>query len=252
MLASIQYIITLVVLASLGIVLADGECQTHGGPIDNCCCLGYNNNNYNVKGSGVYIIRNFCGVKCSNARVYCDTTSGGGGWTVIQRRRDGDIDFDKRDWVEYEDGFGSLYGEFWLGLRSMHCLTSQGKWELRIDYQLSNGTQSYLHYKQFSVGPAEDQYRLNISGFDSVGLTDPFSSSGSLNGLKFTSRDRDNDLWSSGNCAHNYGGWWHRSSCDGMEVSDDEDNPSFILINNKWHITTSLEFKIRPRDCNES
>ena len=118
-------IITLVVLVSLGIVLVDGECQTNGGPIDNYCCLGYNNNNYNKKSSGVYTIGNFCEVKCSNARVYCDTTSGGGGWTVIQMRRDGRVEYRGRDWVEYEDGFGNFHGEFWLGLRSMHALPYQ-------------------------------------------------------------------------------------------------------------------------------
>ena len=26
-----------------------------------------------------------------------------------------------------------------MGLHSIHCLTSQGDWELRIDYQLKNG-----------------------------------------------------------------------------------------------------------------
>ena len=60
-----------------------GECQTGNVPIESCCCLGYNNN---AKSSGVYTIANFCGVKCSNTRVYCDTASGGGGWLVIQRR----------------------------------------------------------------------------------------------------------------------------------------------------------------------
>ena len=123
-------IITLIVLVSVGIVTVDGECQTNNGRIENCCCLGYNNNNYNVKSSGVYTIANFCGVKCSNTRVYCDTSLGGGGWTVIQSRKDGSVDFKKRDWVEYEDGFGNLHGEFWIGLRSMHCLTSQENWEL--------------------------------------------------------------------------------------------------------------------------
>ena len=123
-------IITLAVLVSVGIVTVDGECQPNNGPIENCCCLGYNSNNYNVKSSGVYTIANFCGVKCSNTKVYCDTSSGGGGWTVIQRRKDGSVDFKKRDWVEYEDGFGDLNGEFWIGLRSMHCLTSQGNCEL--------------------------------------------------------------------------------------------------------------------------
>jgi len=243
-------IITLVVLVSLGIVIVDGECQTNGGPIDNCCCLGYNNN-YNVKSSGVYTISNFCGVKYSSARIYCDTTSGGGGWTVIQRRKVGSIDFKNRDWVEHEDGFGNVHGEFWLGLRSMHCLTSQGKWELRIDYHLSNGTKSYLHYKQFSVGPAEDQYQLSISGFDSVGLTTPFSSSGSVNGLKFSSRDRDNDLHPSYNCAVRHGGWWHRS-CGAMHILVNGHNDGTIIaINNQWHAPTLLEFKIRPQDCNQ-
>ena len=167
-------IITLIVLVSVRIMTVDGECQPNSGPIKNCCCPSHNSNNYNVKSSGVYTIANFCGVKCSNTRVYCDTSSGGAGWTVIQKRKDGSIDFERRDWVEYEDGFGNLSDEFWIGLRSMHCLTSQGNWELRIDYQLKNGTKSYLHYNKFAVGSPEDQYPLNISGFDSIGLTNPF------------------------------------------------------------------------------
>ena len=30
-------------------------------------------------------------------------------------------------------GFGSLIGEFWFGLNALHCFSSQGEWELRID-----------------------------------------------------------------------------------------------------------------------
>ena len=241
-------IITLIVLVSVGIVTVDGECQPNNGPIENCCCLGYNNNNYNVKSSGVYTIANFCGVKCSNTRVYCDTSSGGGGWTVIQRRRDGSVDFENRDWVEYEDGFGNLHGEFWIGLRSMHCLTSEGNWELRIDYQLKNGTKSYLHYNKFAIGSAEDQYLLNISGFDSIGLTDPFSAAGTLSGMKFSSRDRDNDF-AGGNCAKHHGGFW-QNNCGGMEINDGPDNGSILYLNGNWHATVLVEMKIRPQNCN--
>ena len=189
-------------------------------------------------------------MKCSNARVYCDTNSGGGGWTVIQRRKDGSVDFKKRDWVEYEDGFGSLYGEFWLGLRSIHCLTSEGNWELRIDYHLFNGTKSYLHYKEFSVGPAEDQYQLSISGFDSVGLTDPFiySHNNRLDGMKFSSRDRDNDL-SSINCALSIGGWWYRS-CGVVRLNNDYNDIITIYLNDQWHALPFIEIKIRPLNCN--
>ena len=202
---------------------------------------------YNVKSSGVYTIGNFCGVKCSNTRVYCDTSSGGGGWTVIQRSRDGSVEFVLRDWVEYEDGFGDLNGEFWIGLRSMHCLTSQGDWELRIDYQLKNGTKSYLHYNKFAIGSTEDQYPLNISGFDSIGLTDPFYTH-PMNGLKFSSRDRDNDLASSYNCATIRGGWWH-NSCSHIYLIRHYSS-IHMYINQEKHYLTFAEMKIRPQNCN--
>ena len=240
-------IITLIVLASVGIVIVHGECQLNNGPIENCCCLGYNNNNYNVKSSGVYTIANFCEVKCSNTRVYCDTSSGGGGWTVIQRRHDGSVEFYARDWVEYEDGFGDLNGEFWIGLRSMHCLTSQGNWELRIDYQLQNGTKSYLHYNKFAIGSAEDQYPLNISGFDSIGLTDPFDNGHSLNEMKFSSRDRDNDL-SYGDCGTSLGGWWHRKC--GQIYLNRPYTYMYMYINGEYIKPTIAEMKIRPQNCN--
>ena len=90
----------------------------------------------------------------------------------------------------------------------MHCLTNEGNWELQIDYQLSNGTKSYLHYKQFAIGVADDKYQLTISGFDRDGLTDPFRG---INRLLFSSRDQDNDFLSTGVCSMYHGGWWHNS-----------------------------------------
>ena len=71
-------------------------------------------------------------------------------------------------------GFGSLTGEFWFGLNALHCLTSQGQWELRIDLKLTNGTIIYLPYNKFVVGPATEQYPLTISGFTGY-KTDPFN-----------------------------------------------------------------------------
>ena len=64
----------IILLSTIGIVLVKGECQANDSPIESCCSLGYNNTHFNTKSSGVYTIANFCGMKCSNTRAYCDTT----------------------------------------------------------------------------------------------------------------------------------------------------------------------------------
>ena len=237
-----------VFLVGLGILAVNVDSQTSDGAINNCCYLGYNNNNFNAKPSSPYAIANFCGIKNSNAYVYCDTNTGGGGWTVIQRRINGRLDFKNRYWVEYEDGFGSLNDEFWLGLRSMHCLTSSyGRWELRIDYRLPNGEKSYLHYGNFAVGNAASQYRLTISGFDGSRkqTDDPFHSGTPLNGMPFSAKD-----YSTGSCARDYGGWWHNNArgC-GYTCLNNQYGQTTIYIRGQQAKTPFVEMKIRPVNC---
>jgi len=60
-----------------------------------------------------------------------DTVAGITGWTVIQRRLDGSVDF-YRNWTDYRRGFGDLEGEFWLGNEHIHQLTNQGEYTVYL------------------------------------------------------------------------------------------------------------------------
>ena len=174
----------------------------------------------------------------SNDAGYCDMTTDGGGWLVIQRnKKDSAVSFNK-NWDDYEKGFGDLNTEFRYGLCMMHCLTQRGQWEMRVDYQFSNQTWSYLHYNQFKVGSASEEYPLTIAGFTGVG-TDQFTSH-PLNGMKFSTPDNDNDK-SGGDCSATYkSGWWY-NNCYYININRQPPNGE----NGSGHYL----LKIRPKNC---
>ena len=73
------------------------------------------------KYNGLYKLK---GPGSSTITAYCDQKTDGGGWTVIQRRQDGSVDFN-RNWNEYKKGFGNLGGEFWFGNDNIHYFTKK-------------------------------------------------------------------------------------------------------------------------------
>jgi len=133
----------------------------------------------------------------------------------------------------------------------MHCLTNIGTWQLRIDLTFSNGTKTYMQYKQFRVGSAKQNYQLHISGFIGATPTDPFVLH-RLNGQPFSTVDRLNY----GTCARSArgsnspGGWWYHG-CYLINLNFSYGGPQgFIRLGYKWYSPTFIEMKIRPTDCN--
>lgn len=74
----------------------------------------------------------------------------GGGWTVIQNRQDGSLDFN-RTWQEYREGFGSPQGEHWLGNAALNALTSTGQHQLRIELEDWHQQKRQATYNNFKV-----------------------------------------------------------------------------------------------------
>ncbi|XP_069484151.1 fibroleukin [Ambystoma mexicanum] len=141
--------------------------------------------------------------------VYCDMESMGGGWTVIQRRQDGSTHFN-RTWNEYKAGFGNLSNEYWLGNDKIHLLTKSADMLLRIELEDFNSTREYAKYEQFYVANEFLKYRLSVSGYSgTAGDALHFSKQYNHDQKFFTTADRDNDRYPSGNCGAYYSsGWW--------------------------------------------
>ncbi|NXX01908.1 ANGP2 protein, partial [Larus smithsonianus] len=91
-------------------------------------------------------------------KAYCDMETGGGGWTVIQRREDGSVDF-HRTWKEYKMGFGDPAGEYWLGNEFVSQLTNQKRYVLKIHLKDWEGNEAYSLYDHFSLANEELKYR---------------------------------------------------------------------------------------------
>ena len=88
---------------------------------------------------------------------------------MFQKRLDGSVDF-FLDWNDYKVGFGSLCGEFWLGLDKIHRLTSDGNSMLRVDLEDFEGNTSYAEYNMFSVMSENDKYKLNLGNYSGDSL----------------------------------------------------------------------------------
>ncbi|KAJ0001268.1 hypothetical protein NQD34_006288 [Periophthalmus magnuspinnatus] len=152
--------------------------------------------------SGIYLLR----PQGTNRllQAWCEQSRSQGGWTVIQRRQDGSVNF-FRTWEQYKQGFGNLDGEYWLGLEHLYWLTKQSQYKLRVSLEDWQGRQVFAEYNSFHLEPETDWYRLRLGHYHGT-AGDSLSWH---NNKAFTTLDRDKDSYS-GNCAHfQKGGWWY-------------------------------------------
>jgi len=116
-------------------------------------------------------------------------------------------------WAKYRDGFGSISSNFWLGLERLHRLTNSQSYRLRVEMLVeSNGLWYSAEYWKFKIASNSNKYRLNVAGYsgDAGNVLHDSTFDYRHNGMKFSTVDRDNDLYTTGNCANAMnGGWWH-------------------------------------------
>lgn len=139
------------------------------------------------------------------------------GWTVIQSRGQfgNPINYFHRGWNDYVVGFGTPGKEHWLGLHNIYQLTQAYNYRLMIIMSNFAGATKTAFYSKFALKD-NSLYRLDLGTYSGTAG----DSLGVHRGYPFTTKDRDNDSWSGGNCAVRYlGAWWytacHRSNLNG-------------------------------------
>ena len=168
----------------------------------------------------------------------------GCGWTVFQRRESGLIDF-YLNWADYEEGFGYLDHEFWLGLSKIHRLTEDATCTLRVDLGDAQGNRTYAEYSTFSIGDSSTEYTLTVAGYsgtagDSMDFHD---------GRMFSTKDNDNDNHSTNHCATSFqGAWWynrcHKSNLNGLYDGSSSQGITWYYWKNRHEPLKFSEMKI--------
>ncbi|XP_064163747.1 tenascin-like isoform X3 [Anguilla rostrata] len=154
--------------------------------------------------SGLYTIY-IGGAENKPLQVYCDMSTDGGGWIVILRRQNGNVEF-FRNWRNYSAGFGELNNEFWFGLSNLHKVSTAGQYELRVDLR-DQGEEAYAQYDKFVVNEPRGRYKLGLGSYSGT-AGDSLSYH---QGRPFSTYDNDNDIAVT-NCALSYkGAFWYKN-----------------------------------------
>ncbi|XP_041926752.1 fibrinogen beta chain [Alosa sapidissima] len=219
-------------------------------------------------------------------RVYCDQTTLDGGWTTIQNRMDGSVDFGRR-WDEYRRGFGNIAfdtgkkycntpGEYWLGNDRISQITKMGPTEILFEMGDWSGAKTQARYQQFTVQGEASNYMVSIAGYSGTagdtlltGASELFGENRTMtihNGMMFSTYDRDNDKWTPGDpskqCSReDGGGWWynrcHAANPNGryywggsytkyMAKHGTDDGMVWMNWKGSWYSLKSMCMKIRP------
>ncbi|XP_026116492.1 fibroleukin [Carassius auratus] len=214
-----------------------------------------------IKENGIYTIQP--DPKRPALEAVCDMVSAGGGWTVFQRRFDGQTDFN-RTWQEYRDGFGSLQREHWLGNAVLYALTASGHHMLRITLQDWHDQTRHANYNNFKVAGENQRFRLTVRDYHGdAGNAFSYSKQYNHDGRAFSTYDRDHDRYAAGNCARYYGAGWWFDSCLAANLNGRYYHGRYSGITDgiywgTWYILTdyrtgerysfkSVEMKTRPR-----
>jgi len=126
---------------------------------------------------------------------------------VVRKQSENAEDFFNKDFRRYTQYGFTANGESWFSLEKLHRLTNERSYSLKITMTDWDKKTFIAVYNNFKVGPGND-YVLTVDSFNDT-LSTLGDSMRHHNGMKFSTRDKDQDRFG-GSCARDFsGGWWY-------------------------------------------
>ncbi|KAK6170818.1 hypothetical protein SNE40_019120 [Patella caerulea] len=167
-------------------------------------------------------------------------TFGYGGWTVMFHRNP-DCSFENynRTLIEYEEGFGNVASNKWLGFIKLLYILGHPSSTHKLGVLLYKPDSSYCvnHYYNFAISNKSTSYKISISGNGALACGDSLTGTINLNNNPFSTYDAD--YTGNNECAKRFGGgWWFDSqvNCTNSFLTGTMDSSG---IDNFWHHSLS-------------
>ena len=104
-----------------------------------------------------------------------------------------------------------------------------------------------MKYKQFCVGPVQQECQLSLSGFEGITPTDPFTT--------YNIFGYPGDRLNYGSCAlgaqgsNSLGGWRYKI-CFHINLNYKYNgSQGFVYLDSKWYSPSFIEMKVHPTTC---
>ena len=178
--------------------------------------------------SGVYVVN-------AGVRAYCSMGFLNCGWTVVARKMNYSNEFmENKYYKDFTDGFGDFPGSYFLGLDTLHEMTSTHMHEAYFEMEYSKELIpfAFAQYSSFAVGDRSSGYQLSLGSYVHTVPGHLFwvpggDGLGVHHGASFHAMDSSDSSCGRDYSGRDYSGWWY-NRCD---------HPSYQACNyNRWFI----------------